>query len=110
MHVWLHEHAYALHIYFAVCYWLIACVCVIVLQVNIDLFLFVKVLLELNDQCDCRFYPGTADALKLSSSETYIVTTKQVYLLQSYIVLLCDLTFRDFHVFKGSVSVLCTCL
>jgi len=28
-------------------------------------------------QCDCRFYPGTADALKLSSSETYIVTTKQ---------------------------------
>ncbi|KAG0542644.1 hypothetical protein BDA96_02G122600 [Sorghum bicolor] len=24
-----------------------------------------------------RFYPGTADALKLSSSETYIVTTKQ---------------------------------
>jgi len=32
-------------------------------------------------QCDCRFYPGTADALKLSSSETYIVTTKQVNLL-----------------------------
>jgi len=28
-------------------------------------------------QCDCRFYTGTADALKLSSSETYIVTTKQ---------------------------------
>jgi hypothetical protein len=26
----------------------------------------------------CRFYPGVADALRFSSSEVYIVTTKQV--------------------------------
>uniref|UniRef100_A0A453QIK3 Uncharacterized protein n=1 Tax=Aegilops tauschii subsp. strangulata TaxID=200361 RepID=A0A453QIK3_AEGTS len=38
-----------------------------------------KDIVQLMDKpmCGCRFYPGTADALKLSSSELYIVTTKQ---------------------------------
>ncbi|XP_022679496.1 uncharacterized protein LOC101754934 isoform X2 [Setaria italica] len=51
-----------------------------------------------------RFYPGTADALKLSSSDTYIVTTKQSRFAEALLKELAGIDFPSERIYGLSTG------